>query len=96
LQAFFFKSPFLPQNRITAETLEDKLLRKSEKSRMLIEIFKDHNRKMSALIGNGNAHGTLARYETSLMHIQSFINWKSQAFDTNAVGPLVKSIAFKQ
>src|SRR5579872_5055051 len=30
---------------ITAETLRDKLLGKSEKTRMLIDIYKDHNKK---------------------------------------------------
>jgi site-specific recombinase XerD len=66
---------------ITAETLKNKLLGKSEKSRMLISIFKDHNKKVAALVGNEYAKGTLTRYETSLKHTKSFIEWKYQVSD---------------
>jgi len=66
---------------VTAETLKNKLLGKSEKARMLIEIFKDHNRKVAALVGNEYAPGTLTRYETSLRHTQSFMEWKYQVSD---------------
>ena len=66
---------------VTAETLKNRLLGKSEKARMLIEIFKDHNRKVAALVGNEYAPGTLTRYETSLRHAQSFIEWKYQVSD---------------
>jgi len=67
--------------QITAELLKNKLLGKSEKSRMLISVFKDHNKKVAALIGNEYAAGTLTRYETSLKHTQTFLEWKYQASD---------------
>jgi len=44
-------------------SLKNKLLGKSEKSRMLINVFKEYNRKVAALVGNGYAPGTLTRYE---------------------------------
>ena len=66
---------------ITANTLKNKFLGKSEKPRMLIGVFKEHNRKVAALVGNEYAPGTLTRYETSLKHTQSFITWQYQLSD---------------
>ncbi|MFY7918742.1 MAG: Arm DNA-binding domain-containing protein, partial [Chryseotalea sp.] len=39
-----------------------------EKPRMIIEIFKEHNAQMKALIGKEFAPRTFVRYETSLKH----------------------------
>ncbi len=61
---------------ITAESLKNKLLGKSEKSRMLISLFKDHNNKVSALVGDECAAGTLERYETSLWNTSRFLDWQ--------------------
>jgi site-specific recombinase XerD len=66
---------------ITAELIKNKLLGKSEKAKMLIAVFKDHNKKVAALVGSEYAAGTLTRYETSLRHTQSFMEWKYQATD---------------
>jgi site-specific recombinase XerD len=66
---------------ITAESLKNKLLGKSEKSRMLISLFKDHNKKVSALVGDEYAAGTLERYETSLRHTRSFLEWQYKVLD---------------
>jgi site-specific recombinase XerD len=66
---------------ITAELIKNKLLGKSEKTKMLIAVFKDHNRKIAALVGNEYSAGTLTRYETSLRHTQSFMEWKYQLAD---------------
>jgi integrase len=68
---------------ITANLLKNKLLGKTEKSRTLIAVFKDHNKKVAALVGNEYAAGTLTRYETSLRHTQSFMEWKYQVADIN-------------
>ena len=59
---------------ITAESLKNKMLGKSEKGYMLLVVFKDHNNKMAALVGKEFSTGTLQRYETSLRHAQEFIN----------------------
>ena len=59
---------------ITAESLKNKIIGRIEKARMLIEIFKDHNLKMSALIGKEFAAATVKRYETSLRHTEAFLN----------------------
>jgi len=66
---------------ITADLIKNKLLGKTEKSRTLISVFKDHNKKVAALVGNEYAAGTLTRYETSLRHTQSFMEWKYQVSD---------------
>ncbi|MDP9075870.1 MAG: site-specific integrase [Bacteroidota bacterium] len=66
---------------ITAELIKNKLLGKNEQAKMLIAVFKDHNKKVAALVGNEYAAGTLTRYETSLRHTQSFMAWKYQLAD---------------
>lgn len=66
---------------VTAETLRNKFLGKSEKPRFLLEIFKDHNRKMEALIGKQYKKGTFDRYETSLKHTKNFLKWKYNLSD---------------
>jgi hypothetical protein len=60
---------------ITANSLKKKLLGEVENPFFLIEIFKQHNRKVKALVGNEFAAGTLTRDETSLKHTQNFIRW---------------------
>jgi site-specific recombinase XerD len=66
---------------ITAETIRNKFLGKTEKTRSLIEIFKDHNKKVEALIGKEYAKGTLCRYQTSLKHTIDFLKWKYNLTD---------------
>ncbi|HEY9002086.1 MAG TPA: site-specific integrase [Mucilaginibacter sp.] len=69
------------KNLITAESLRDKFLGKSEKTRMLIDIFKDHNKKIVTLVGKEYAAGTAVRYETSLKHTQDYLQWKYKVTD---------------
>ncbi len=67
---------YLSENEklITSETLKNRMLGKVEKARMLIDIFRDHNNKMVALVGKDFADGTLERYKTSLSHTQEFLH----------------------
>ena len=53
---------------ITADGVKNLLLGKSEEYQMLIEVFKEHNRKMESLAGAEYASGTLVRFETALDH----------------------------
>ncbi len=39
------------QSVVTAESLKNKFLGKEEKGKMLIEVFKDHNKKVATLVG---------------------------------------------
>jgi site-specific recombinase XerD len=66
---------------ITAETLKNKYVGKSEKPRSLIKIYEDHNKQVEALVGNEFAPATLKRYKTSLSHTTDFLKWKFSVSD---------------
>lgn len=66
---------------ITSETIRNKFMGKTEKPRSLIEIFKEHNKKVEALLGKEFTKGTLCRYKTSLKHTQDFLKWKYNLTD---------------
>ena len=58
---------------VTCESLKNKLLGKGERTRMLIPIFEDHNKRMEKLIDKEFAQGTLTRYKTCLKHTKAFL-----------------------
>ncbi|MBE7177562.1 MAG: site-specific integrase [Mucilaginibacter polytrichastri] len=66
---------------ITAESLRNTFLGKTEKPHLLIETFEEHNRKVEALVGDEFAAGTLCRYQTSLKHTRDFLLWKYKIKD---------------
>jgi site-specific recombinase XerD len=66
---------------VTAETIRNKFMGRTEKPRSLIAIFKEHNHKMEALLGKEYTPGTLCRYKTSLKHTQDFLKWKYNLTD---------------
>ena len=66
---------------VSAENLKNELFNTSEKKRMLVPIFQDHNNKMKELIGKEYAEGTLERYKTSLSHTIEFMQWKYNCSD---------------
>lgn len=61
---------------ITADALKNALLGVEEGVRTILEVFKDHNTQMEALVGKEFSAATLERYKTSLDHTKSFITWK--------------------
>ncbi|WP_439490655.1 site-specific integrase [Algoriphagus sp.] len=61
---------------VTSEALKNVLLGIGEKKKMILEIFREHNEQVEALLGKEFAPGTLQRYRTSLDHTRSFIQWK--------------------
>jgi site-specific recombinase XerD len=73
---------------LTAVNLKNVLLKKDDVTtcKMLIPIFKEHNRQVAALIGTEYAQGTADRYETSLKHTQAFLKWKYKVDDINIEG----------
>lgn len=71
----------LADELITAETIRDKFLGKSEKPRLLIEIFYEHNKRMETLIDKEYSRGTLSCFQTSLKHIKDFLKWKYNLTD---------------
>lgn len=61
---------------VTAEAIKNKFTGKSEKPRMLVPIFQDHNNKIKMLLGEEFSPGTLCRYTTALKHTTQFLQWK--------------------
>ena len=64
------------RKEITAKSIKNHLLGVTERPRMILEIFGEHNTNMAALVGNGYAHQTHKRYETTLDHTRAFLQWK--------------------
>lgn len=48
---------------------------------MLVDVFREHNRKVTALINQEFALATVTRYETTLRHVQDFMQWKYKIND---------------
>jgi site-specific recombinase XerD len=61
---------------ITGELIKAKYLGKTERPRMLLEIYEYHNDQFGALVGKDYAPGTLKKYKTALASLQAFIQWK--------------------
>jgi site-specific recombinase XerD len=63
---------------ITVEKLKNKLQgRESERPRMLLEVFAEHNKQMGSLIEKEEyARGTLTHFETTYKHTAAFLQWK--------------------
>lgn len=72
---------------LTAANLRDRLLGKPDikRTKMLVPIFKEHNRRIKSLVGKEYANGTLERYETSLRHTIAFMEWQYQKNDLDIV-----------
>jgi hypothetical protein len=66
---------------ITYESFRQKWLGATERPRMLMEIFQQHNEQVAALAGKEYAPATLTRYNTSKDHVQSFLQWKYNIAD---------------
>lgn len=58
---------------ITAEALRNRLTGQTEKPRLLLELFQEHNEQMAKLTGKDYARGTVQRYETALSHTRDYI-----------------------
>jgi site-specific recombinase XerD len=58
---------------INAENLKNQFTGNADKSRFLMEIFKEHNKRMQNLIGNGFEANTLKGYNTSVKHLSGFL-----------------------
>ncbi|MFZ4860795.1 site-specific integrase [Sphingobacterium sp. Mn56C] len=68
-------------DNVSAKGIRDKIFGKAQKQFLLIEIFKEHNSKMHALIGQEYTAGTYCRYQTSLKHTHDFLKWKYNVHD---------------
>lgn len=70
---------------VTANNLKNRLNGVKEKSKDILEVFRDHNDKLASMVGGYYALGTLGRYRTTYDHASAFIKWKYNAseFDIN-------------
>ena len=66
---------------ITAAGLRNHFQGREEKQHTLLDVFKDHNTKMDALVGQEFSKGTAERYRTSLKHTVDFLRWKYKIDD---------------
>ncbi|MDB5279946.1 MAG: integrase family protein, partial [Ferruginibacter sp.] len=72
---------------VTADNIKNLLLGiEEEKPKyLLLEIFRQHNQQVAALVGRDYAPGTLTRYETSYKHTRAFLlsRYKKDDIDVN-------------
>lgn len=61
---------------INSKTFKNKFLGIEERGHTLIQLFKDHNKKMKELVNVEYSNNTLKKYETTLSHIQEFIKYQ--------------------
>ena len=85
------KRQLLENNKaITSELLKNILKGKSERPKMLMEIFHYHNEQVKQLVGKEFAAATLTRFHTSFEHTRSFLVWKYGVSDMH-----IKSLNFE-
>ncbi|MCG9899686.1 MAG: site-specific integrase [Hydrotalea sp.] len=71
----------LSNDQLTPDLVVDRYQGKKEKAKQILEVFRDHNNRMKALVNVEYSPGTLERYETSLNHTAEFIKWKFKKSD---------------
>lgn len=59
--------------QVTTESLQNQFTGKTQNSRFLMQLFKEHNTKVKALIGNGFEANTLKGYNTSEKHLTGYL-----------------------
>lgn len=78
MKAFDYQRELMNEGKdVTLEGMKAKWYGLSlEKPRMLMEVFKQHNEQMKALIDREFSPLTFERYETSFRHTEAFMKWK--------------------
>jgi hypothetical protein len=66
---------------LSAQAIKDLITGVTEKSKMILDVFKHHNDQMKALEGIEFAPGTIGRYEISMQHTRDFIKWMYKVDD---------------
>jgi site-specific recombinase XerD len=75
---------------ISGEIIKAKYLGISERPRMLVEIYEQHNQQFAELVGKEFSEGTLKRFKTCKASIQGFLQWKYKANDLD-----IKKLGFE-
>lgn len=82
VKAFEARRLLIEQNKdVTAEAVKNFLTGQDEKPRMILDVFREHNERMAALVNTEFSPATLERYKTSLEHTRAYIQWKYQKDD---------------
>ena len=83
LKAFDHQRELMTEGKeITLDNLKAKWYGTStERPRMLMEVFKQHNEQMKALVNREFSPLTLERYETSYRHTEAYLKWKFKIED---------------
>ncbi len=83
MKAYDYQRELMAESKaITIDNFRLKWYGKSmERPRMLMEIFEQHNKQMSALVNREFSPLTLERYETSKRHTEAFMLWKYKVRD---------------
>jgi site-specific recombinase XerD len=68
-------------DEITIQDIKDAYLGNHTPSKMLLEIFQDHNLEMERLIGNGFSSNTLRTFRSSLKHLKEYVLTKYKLDD---------------
>lgn len=66
---------------VTIENIKNRYLGTDKEPKYLIQVFKQHNEDMKALVGKEFTQSTYTRYITSLTHTQNFLKWKYNVND---------------
>lgn len=69
------------EKSFTAKDVVDLYAGKKEETKMLLQIFQEHNDQVNKLIGKDFAAGTAERYRTAKMHVENYINKKYKTKD---------------
>jgi site-specific recombinase XerD len=68
--------------QITADVIKAKFHGvDTDKPRMLLEIFEEHNKQFSALVGKDFSKGSLKRFQVVTKALEEFLQWKFQITD---------------
>ena len=66
---------------VTAEEVKNSYFGITDKGKMLIDVFQNHNKQVKALIGKDFAIGTYERYCTAMKHCKDFLEYKYKLSD---------------
>jgi site-specific recombinase XerD len=83
MKAYDYQRELMTEGRpVTLANIKSKWYGVSlERPRMVMDVFKQHNEQMKALVNREFSPRTLERYETSFRHTQEFMKWKYKIND---------------
>jgi hypothetical protein len=67
----------IENNKLVAgASIKNMVIGTVEKSKIILEVFKEHNEQLAALVGSEYSPATIRRYKISFGHTLSYIKWK--------------------